>query len=222
MSRVRVKICGIRSDEEASAAFELGADALGFNFWPGSPRYLSPGTASRIISRLSPFVACVGVFVNEDRAIVNEIAGELRLSAVQLHGDEPPDYCKAITSARVIKALRVGPGFDPAMVRHYPATAILLDARVPGQYGGTGTSFEWESAVAAKEFAPIILAGGIREENVRDAIVRVSPMAVDVCSGVESEPGRKDLRKLERFMSAVQSAALEFDTASTIAGRDRE
>jgi phosphoribosylanthranilate isomerase len=218
MVRVRVKICGIRTSEEAAAAFELGADALGFNFWPRSPRYVSPDSAAEIITDLAPFVACVGVFVNEPKESVSEIATRLRLTAVQLHGDESPESCAALAPLKVIKALRVGPDFNPSTLGDYPVSAILLDARVPGQYGGTGSSFEWGAAIAAKKFAPIILAGGIREENVRDAITNVRPMAIDVCSAVESEPGRKDLKKLERFMSAVQSANEEFRVGSTVRG----
>lgn len=206
MVRVRVKICGVRTPEEAVLAFELGADALGFNFWPGSPRYISPDTAAEIISKLAPFVTCVGVFVDEPREAVSEIAERIRLGTVQLHGDESPEFCAALAPLKVIKALRVGPDFDPSTASDYPASAILLDARVHGQYGGTGTSFGWDAAIAAKDYAQIILAGGIREENVRDAINKVRPMAIDVCSGVESEPGRKDLRKLERFMASVQAA----------------
>jgi phosphoribosylanthranilate isomerase len=193
--------------EEAKAAVDYGADALGFNFWPGSPRYISPDSAGTIISRLHPFAACIGVFVNEDPDTVRSIFHRLGLSAVQLHGDETPEYCESLAVPRIIKALRVGPDFDPASIKAYRANAILLDGSVKGYYGGTGARFDWKAAIESKEYAPIILAGGISIDNAEDAIRAVSPLGLDICSGVEAEPGKKDFRKLKLFMDRVRLIA---------------
>ena len=206
MTRVKVKICGIRSLEEAEAALDAGADALGFNFWPKSPRYITPKSAGEIIARLSPMASTVGVFVNEDAARILEIATELRLSAVQLHGDESPDYCARLSSIKTIKAIRVGQDFDLRVIEGYSVAMVLLDSDIKGSYGGTGRRFDWRIAVEAKRLAPIILAGGINTENVWDAITHVRPAAIDVCSGVEAERGRKDLNKLRSFMAVVARA----------------
>ena len=203
MSKVKVKICGIRSLEEAKAALEAGADALGFNFWPPSPRYMEPEAAREIIDKLSPMALVVGVFVNEESSRILDIASELRLSAVQLHGDESPEFCEGLGSIKTIKAIRVGQDFDLSVIRSYPVQMILLDSNIKGNYGGTGQRFDWRIAIEAKRLAPIILAGGLTTENVRDAITHVQPAAIDVCSGVEAEPGRKDFDKLRKFMAEV-------------------
>jgi phosphoribosylanthranilate isomerase len=206
MTRVKVKICGIRSLEEAEAALDEGADALGFNFWPKSPRYITPRAAREIIARLSPMASTVGVFVNEDAGRILEIASDLHLSAVQLHGDESPDFCTRLSSIKTIKAIRVGQDFDLSMIERYSVAMVLLDSDIRGSYGGTGQRFDWRIALEAKRLAPIILAGGLNTENVWDAITHVRPAAIDVCSGVESEPGRKDLTKLRSFMAVVVRA----------------
>ena len=206
MNRVRTKICGIRSLEEGITAVEAGADALGFNLWPRSPRYVSPEAAREIVAEVSPFVTCVGVFVNEDADRVEKLALNLGLGAVQLHGDESPEFCASVGSVKIIKAIRVGTGFDPSMLKNYRVNAILLDTRLEGSYGGTGRKFDWRFAVESREYASIILSGGINEGNVAEAIEQVRPAAIDVCSGVEAEPGRKDLDKLRSFMAAVHRA----------------
>jgi len=206
MNRVRVKICGIRSLEEGLTAVEGGADALGFNLWPQSPRYVNPESAREIVAAIGPFVTCVGVFVNEDAGRVHELALDIGLGAVQLHGDESPEYCAGLDSVKIIKAIRVGPGFDPAMLKSYPVSAILLDSKIKGSYGGTGRRFDWRYAIEARHYSPIILSGGINEENVAEAIEEVRPLAIDVCSGVEAEPGRKDLAKLRSFLASVDRA----------------
>lgn len=220
MTRVKVKICGIRSLEEAEAALDEGADALGFNFWPQSPRYITPRSASEIIALLSPMASTVGVFVNEDAGRILEIAKELRLSAVQLHGDESPEFCSQLAPIKTIKAIRVGQDFDLNEIKKYSVAMVLLDSNIRGSYGGTGQRFDWRIAVEGKRFAPIILAGGLNSENVWDAITHVRPAAIDVCSGVEAEPGRKDLGKLRNFMAVVARAhaliAVEVDEASNI------
>jgi phosphoribosylanthranilate isomerase len=206
MMRVKVKICGIRSLEEAEAALDEGADALGFNFWPRSPRYITPRAAGEIIARLSPMASSVGVFVNEDAGRILEIASDLQLSAVQLHGDESPEFCKRLAAVKTIKAVRVGQDFDLSVIERYSVAMVLLDSDIKGSYGGTGQRFDWRIALDAKRLAPIILAGGLNTENVWDAITHVRPAAIDVCSGVEAEPGRKDLTKLRSFMAVVARA----------------
>ena len=206
MSRVKVKICGVRSVEEAEAALEAGADALGFNFWPPSPRYVSPRAASEIINHLSPVVSTVGVFVNEEANRIIDIASEVGLTAVQLHGDESPEFCERLGSIKTIKAIRVGQDFDLSVIERYPVSMVLLDSDISGSYGGTGQRFDWRIAIEAKRLARIILAGGLTTDNVWEAITHVRPAAIDVCSGVEAEPGRKDLDKLRRFMAIVARA----------------
>jgi len=206
MNRVRVKICGVRSLEEAEAAAECGADALGFNFWPKSPRYITSEAAHDIIAALPPFVASVGVFVNEELKAIEAVASDLGLAAVQLHGDESPEFCASLLVRKTIKAVRVSEGFEPQSIKLYPVDMILLDTGSPGRYGGTGKTFDWGLAAECARLGPIILAGGLTPENVVEAITTVRPAAVDVCSGVETEPGRKDLDKLRNFMLAVADA----------------
>lgn len=206
MNQVRVKICGVRSLEEAEAAVEAGADALGFNFWPRSPRYIGPDAARSVIRQISPLVPAIGVFVNEDPLRIAEIVSDAGLNAVQLHGDETPEFCAGLGLIKIIKAIRVAGDFDSASINRYPVSAILLDTSVKGSYGGTGKRFDWSVAIEAKRYARIILAGGLTVENVAEAIKSVNPFAIDVCSGVESEPGRKDIDKLRRFMAEVVRA----------------
>lgn len=206
MGRVRVKICGVRSIEEAEASIEAGADALGFNFWPSSPRYIAPEEAEPIAAALPPFVSIVGVFVNETAARIVEVARLLRLDAVQLHGDETPEFCSRLDWPRKVKAIRVEGEDDLEKVKEFRASAILLDTKVKGSYGGTGERFDWRLAARATRLAPIILAGGLKLENVREAIDTVRPFAIDVCSGVEARPGHKDLSKLRAFMLEVRKA----------------
>jgi phosphoribosylanthranilate isomerase len=206
MARVRVKICGVRTLEEARAALDCGADALGFNFWPKSARFVEPQKAREIIQCLPPFITCVGVFVNEGAERIKQIVEQTRINAVQLHGDEAPEFCKRIGSNKLIKAFRVGEDFNIEFMKSYSVSAFLLDAKVKDEYGGTGQRFDWRIAIEAKQIAPIILAGGINIENVSEAIHTVRPFAVDVCSGVEAEPGKKDIIKLREFMLEVERA----------------
>ncbi len=204
--RVKVKICGVSSVEEALCALDCGADALGFNFWPQSLRYIAPREARAIIDRLPPFISCVGVFVNESSERIIETAGIAGIHIVQLHGDESPEFCRAMDSLKLIKALRVGEGFEPSSIARFGVSAVLLDTNIKGSYGGTGRRFDWRVATEAKQFSRIILAGGLNIDNVAEAITTVKPFAIDVCSGVEAEPGRKDLDKLRRFMREVRRA----------------
>jgi phosphoribosylanthranilate isomerase len=203
MQRVKVKICGVRTLEEAQAAMACGAQALGFNFWQKSARFIEPQEAREIIQRLPPFISCVGVFVNESAQRIDQIVEQTKINAVQLHGDEEPEFCAQISAVKIIKAFRVGEDFNLDMLKKFPVHAFLLDSKVTGEYGGTGQRFDWRFAVEAKQTAPIILAGGINIENVAEAIQYVRPYAIDVCSGVEAEPGRKDLVTLREFMSEV-------------------
>lgn len=201
---VRVKICGIKTWAEARAALEAGAHALGFVFAP-SPRRIDPESAREIIMKLPPFITTVGVFVNEPRYSLLEIASFCRLDVLQLHGEELPEYCRGISN-RLIKAIRVKDIKSLELIPKYRVDAFLLDAFVPGQAGGTGHTFNWEIARLAVEMGPpIILAGGLTPENVVEAIRKVRPYAVDVSSGVETN-GQKDPVKIARFMEAVARA----------------
>src|SRR5262249_12092481 len=168
MQRVRVKICGVRTLEEAQAAITAGADALGFNFWAKSTRYISVDEARDIILRLPPFVSCVGVFVNESAEKIKEIISHTGIDAVQLHGDEEPEFCREFGRVKLIKAFRVGEDFKVATIKRYPVSAVLLDAKVKGEYGGTGQRFDWRLATEAKKVLPVILAGGITIDNVAE------------------------------------------------------
>ncbi len=205
-----VKICGITNLEDARAAVDYGASALGFNFYPKSPRYIEPEAARAIVNALSHAALCVGVFVNEktmqDVARIAEASGA---SAVQLHGDEEPEYCRELKASglNVIKALRVGANYSPETALAYDVDAVLLDAFSPHERGGTGHTFDWSQARQTRELIPrLYLAGGLTPDNVCEAINVVRPFGVDVCSGVEREPGRKDLKTLKRFMEAVGKA----------------
>ncbi len=205
---VRVKICGITGVRDARLAARLGADALGFNFYKGSARYVRPERAGAIIAALPPFVTNVGVFVDEEPAEVVRIARRVGLDAVQLHGEERPSVVHAINGIRRIKAIRVRDQRDVARCRRYRVEAYLLDAYVPGKPGGTGERFNWDLAREASEFGPVILAGGLTPENVAEAIRSARPYAVDVASGVESQPGRKDRALMEAFIRRVKETAL--------------
>ena len=201
---VKVKICGITNLEDAIMAVEAGADALGFVFFQGSARFISPAQAAALICRLPPFVQTVGLFVNEELATVNAVADQCRLDIVQLHGEESPDYCHAIRR-RIIKAFRVKDAASLDTISDYRVAACLLDAWSPAAYGGTGTTFNWEIAAHAAASRPIILAGGLTPENVVEAIISVKPYAVDVSSGVEIAPGKKDAGLVSRFIRATRS-----------------
>ncbi|MDY0301537.1 MAG: phosphoribosylanthranilate isomerase [Trichlorobacter sp.] len=202
---IRIKICGITNPEDALAAVKAGADALGFVFYNKSPRYVTPQAAEKIISLLPPFVQPVGLFVNEDADIVNKTAACCRLGLVQLHGDETPDYFRLIRQ-RTIKALRVKNTHCLDTLPAWQAAGYLLDTYSPDCYGGSGTSFNWQIArEAAKRHQNIILAGGLTPENVASAIEQAKPYAVDVSSGVESAPGKKDFLKMQTFIEAARA-----------------
>jgi phosphoribosylanthranilate isomerase len=195
---VRVKICGITRLEDALAAARAGADALGFNFWPKSKRYVDPRTAAEIIALLPPFVATVGVFVDPTREEAVQAAERSGVQWLQLHGDESPELCASLPLP-VLKAIRVRHRASLDLLDAYDVAGFLLDTDTPG-YGGSGATFDWALAAEAALRAPIVLAGGLRPENVADAVRQVSPWAVDVASGVESAPGVKDHEKTARFI----------------------
>jgi len=204
--KVFVKICGVTTLEDAHAAVEAGADALGFNFYRPSPRYIEPARAREIVGRLPAGTLAVGVFVNEEARAVETIARESGVAAVQLHGDESPEFCASLAAGRVIKALRVGPDFTPERAAVYPAEAILLDAFIPSARGGTGHTFDWTLARLTRErVGRLILAGGLTTRNVAEAIRAVRPYGVDACSGIESGPGRKSVGLMREFVAAVRS-----------------
>jgi phosphoribosylanthranilate isomerase len=196
---VRVKICGITTLEDAIHSVESGADALGFVFHEASPRHISREQAASIINALPPFIQAVGLFVNAGVEYVNATTDFCRLDLVQLHGDETPAYCDMIRR-RVIKAFRVKDITSLDLVRNYRIAGILLDAFSPKAYGGTGLTFNWEMAKEACRYGPVILAGGLTPENVRHAVEWVNPYGVDVSSGVETAPGRKDPDRVSEFI----------------------
>jgi len=192
---VRVKICGITNIEDALCAVNCGADALGFVF-ADSPRKIDPLTAKNIISRIPPWVSTVGVFLNEEVGNLMVIADRCRLDYVQLHGEESPEYCKNIP-IKVIKTVKQ----DIAKIPSYRVSGILIDTYDPYKAGGTGKVSDWNIAVDAKKYdIPLILAGGLTPENVAEAVGQVSPYGVDVSSGVENEPGKKDWEKVKKFI----------------------
>ena len=206
--RTRVKICGITTWDEARLSLDLGASALGFNFYPHSPRAISPADAWGIIRRLPPFVEAVGVFVNWPPLVVDALARAVRLGAVQLHGKESPEIVEGLSGKhRVIKAVAVKPGFRVvSLARYRAADALLLDGFARGRHGGTGRTVDWTLARAASRYGRIILAGGLTPENVSEAIRVAQPYAVDVASGVEARPGKKDPAKLRALFAAVEAA----------------
>jgi phosphoribosylanthranilate isomerase len=199
---VRVKICGITNIEDALAAVEFGADALGFVFYKGSPRYIPPDGARGIIQRLPPFITTVGVFVDENPDEVERVLRYASIDVAQLHGHEPPEAC--MTGRRVIKAIRVKELSDLEPLRHYHVSAFLLDTYTPEYLGGTGQIFNWDIALDAKQFGRIILAGGLTVDNIERAVRWVRPYGVDVSSGVEEEKGKKDHRKMRLFIERAK------------------
>jgi phosphoribosylanthranilate isomerase len=201
-----VKVCGITNLEDALAALAAGADMLGFNFYARSPRYVETAVAWRVIEHLPEGVECVGVFVNESSPEdVLEIARESGVSALQLHGDETPEFCRALGGFTTIKALRVGRDYAVEKAAAFRTDAVLLDAYAPDAFGGTGHTFDWALARATREAVPrLFLAGGLKPSNVAAAIDAVAPHAVDVCSGVETSPGRKSFQLMRDFVAAVR------------------
>jgi phosphoribosylanthranilate isomerase len=209
---VLVKVCGITNLDDALAAAEAGADALGFNFYQRSPRYVKPETARPIVDRLQadyPNLLNVGVFVNESLETIKRIAAAAGVSALQLHGNETPEYCKALQGHHLIKVFSASNKFAPQTVLDYDVQAIMLDAVDKEAFGGTGKLSNWAVARETRELVPkLFLAGGLSAENVADAIHQVNPFAVDACSRLESAPGRKDQSRVRAFVAAVRAASV--------------
>jgi phosphoribosylanthranilate isomerase len=201
-----VKVCGITSLADALAAVDAGADALGFNFFRPSPRYIAPPDARKIIDQLPETVLKVGVFVNEGIHSVVRIAEEAGLSAVQLHGDESPEYCRELVGTYVIKAFGAG---DNLNLKAYDVDAIMLDTKDDLLHGGTGRTFDWSIAQRTNRSVPkLFLAGGLSPENVAEAIATVRPYAVDACSSLEERLGKKNHERVRAFVKAVRSVTL--------------
>jgi phosphoribosylanthranilate isomerase len=201
-----VKICGITRLEDARYAVQVGFNALGFIFYPASPRFITPEKACAIIAELPPFISTVGVFVNEDPEKVKEVCAYCKLSLVQLHGDERPDYC-AKMPVRVIKAFGVDPHFNFNALAPYlqgNVAAFLLDRHSPELIGGTGQVFDWKLVKKAKEYGRVILAGGITPFNVESALAEAEPFGIDVNSGVEILPGEKNRVKMKELLEKVR------------------
>lgn len=208
MPRTRIKICGITRAEDAQIAVQAGADALGFVFYPPSPRYVAPARAASIVAAVPAFVCTVGLFVNHDAESVRQILAEVSLDLLQFHGDEPPSFCRQFGKP-YIKAVRVKS--DTNLVQYaldfHDAKALLLDAFVEGVPGGTGEAFDWN--LLPRDFSkPIILAGGLTPENVEHAIRLTQPYAVDVSGGVELSKGIKSADKIAAFIKGVSNATV--------------
>jgi phosphoribosylanthranilate isomerase len=195
----RIKICGITNESDALHAVACGADALGFVFFAGSPRCVEPDLVRAIVDKLPEEVTTVGLFVNETPGVVNTVATQSGISLVQLHGDETPDICRQI-DLPVMKAIRVRDAASLAGWREYPVEAFLLDAWHPEKFGGTGEACDWELAADLAQKTKIILAGGLKPDNVAEAVRIVGPHGVDISSGVERSPGQKDQAKVSAFI----------------------
>jgi phosphoribosylanthranilate isomerase len=201
---LKVKICGITNLKDALLAETLGADLLGFVFYPGSPRHVSVSTVSQIISKLSPLTRKVGVFVNEKPEKILKTAQKLKLDFVQLAGDESlAEVSKIQMIIPAIKVFRIAPGFKPSVLRRSPAALRLADSKAGGFYGGSGKSFDWKMLSGLRGDARLMLAGGIGPDNLAEAHEILRPAAVDLTSSVESRPGKKDPDKLKRFFEVA-------------------
>ena len=203
---VKIKICGITNIDDAMAAVDYGADALGFNFFKKSPRYIEPHKAAEIIAQLPPFIVPVAIFVNEREERIREILQSACIHGVQFHGDETPEFCQRFGN-HVIKAFQVKDKESIKHMAHYRVSAYLLDSYREGVRGGTGETFDWHLAVVAKTFGRMILAGGLIPDNVAEAVKLVQPYGVDVAGGVEREKGIKDHAKLKKFIVEVRRAS---------------
>ena len=202
-----IKICGITNVHDALAAVAAGADALGFNFYKPSPRYVTPQTAREIVAKLPVSVLTVGVFVNEESQSVRNIANEANVAALQLHGDESPEYCRELGKDRyVIKTFAVANDFDVQRIQRYGVEAIMLDTKHNSLRGGTGRVFDWSVAKEVNDFVPkLFLAGGLSPENIEEAVATVRPYAIDACSALEDEPGRKNHERMRAFVEIARN-----------------
>jgi phosphoribosylanthranilate isomerase len=208
---VKVKICGITNAADALAAVEAGADALGFMFYEPSPRHVAIRQAAEIIRELPPFIMKAGVFVDAPEDTVMRAIGDCGLTLLQFHGHEPPEYC-TLFGLMSMKAFRMRDAESVRALQNYPTDAWLLDAFVADKLGGTGEKFNWDLAIEAKKLGrPIFLAGGLTPVNVAEAVRSVHPFAVDVSSGVEASPGKKDHAKVRDFIAAAKSVEMPED-----------
>lgn len=201
--RIQVKICGITNVDDAEAVVKFGADAIGLIFYEKSPRFLSSKKAKEIIAHLPPFIVRVGVFVNPSREQVHHKINSLNLDRVQFHGEESPAFCEEFGS-RVIKAIQVKNANSLNVLNKYPLKTFLLDTYNKNLFGGTGQTFDWSLAVKAKDYGQLILSGGLSPENISQAIRIVAPYGVDISSGVEEAPGKKDHLKIKRLMEIIR------------------
>jgi phosphoribosylanthranilate isomerase len=202
-----IKICGITNLDDALAAVDAGVDALGFNFYKPSPRYVAPETAREIIAQLPQNILTVGVFVNETRPqSAEDLATDAGVAAIQLHGDESPSYCRDLKDRYIIKALAAGPDFDTQRAAEYDVEAILLDTKDDALRGGTGRVFDWSIAERVRRTVPkLFLAGGLSLQNIADAIRSVDPYGVDACSALEETPGKKNHERIRAFVNTIRS-----------------
>ena len=200
---VKVKICGITNYKDAAAAIDMGADLLGFNFYPKSPRYIAPAKAVEIINKLPAFIDLAGVFVNESFEKIHETKNLCRLDWVQLHGDESPEFCRQFLShsVKIMKAIRVKDQKDIERAESFFTDAVLLDAFNPEKYGGTGLTFDWN--IVGHIGKRIFLSGGINPDNAA-AAVELGVYGIDVCSGIEAEPGKKDHKKMKKLFENIR------------------
>ena len=203
-NQVKVKVCGMTNLKDTLLAVEEGSDAVGFIFYKKSPRSVTMKLVREIVLELPPFVDTVGVFVDETADQINKIADYCNLDMVQLHGGESPTFCKRMRR-RVIKAFRVIDMQSVKNISNFQVSGFILDTFSESLHGGTGKVFDWNLALPAKKFGPVIMAGGLTPNNVRQAIQRVRPYGVDVCSGVESEPGIKDHKKIRFFLKNAKA-----------------
>jgi len=201
---IGIKICGMTNIGDARSAVEYGVDALGFIFYPGSQRYVPPEKAKEMIQRLPCEVIRVGVFVNQEMRAVKAIARFCNLSLIQLHGDESPEYCGQFSGFSLIKAISPRTEAEILRLGDYPVDAVLVDAYKQGRYGGTGKTSDWRLAIKIKERHPLILSGGLNADNIRAAIETVRPQAVDINSGVEISPGKKDPEKMRKIIGIIR------------------
>jgi len=203
MLAIKVKICGLTNLEDAMAAAQMGADMLGFNFYPKSPRYIAPEKAEKIIDKLPAMADTVGLFVNDTFNRIEQVIERCNLDWVQFHGDEPPEYCEQFgtLNVRTLKAIRVKDAKDIKRAEEYYTDAILLDAFDPKKYGGTGLSFDWN--IIGNVTKRVFLAGGINDDNVAQA-VSLGIYGIDVCSCIESRPGKKDHAKMRKLFDRIR------------------
>lgn len=206
---IPVKVCGITREEDARRIYQAGAAALGFIFYPPSPRFVTLEQAAQIVEELPRTIARVGVFVDAPKQLIEKAIDQVGLDYLQLHGQESPQFCRNLP-VPVIKAFRVGKEFSPAEIARYDVHAVLLDTYKTGRPGGTGETFDWSQVRRLETSVPVILSGGLNPENILEAIKAVQPAAVDVNSGVETAPGVKDPQKIDRLFTVLKDVSFPY------------